>query len=69
MQESKAGYEDAATGAVFTGRIVGLDGNRVVADVSSATGVQLRLLLSLRIDVEAGTVGGTVHARQLSESE
>jgi hypothetical protein len=69
MQESKVTYQDAATDAVSTGSVVGLDGDRVVADVTSAAGARLRLFLTLRIDAEAGTVTGTVHAAHLGESE
>jgi sulfoxide reductase heme-binding subunit YedZ len=69
MQESKVAYEDATTGVVSTGSVVGLDGDRVVADVVSATGARLRLFLTLHIDAEAGTVTGSVHATRVGESE
>jgi hypothetical protein len=62
MQQSAVRYENAATGTVSTGTIVGLDGTRVIADVSSASGQQMRLLMSLRLDPQAGTVDGTVNA-------
>lgn len=69
MRESRVSYQDAATGAVSTGSIVGLDGNRVVADVASSSGPRLRLVMALRIDAQAGTVTGTIHATRIAESE
>ncbi len=69
MSKSRVTYRDAATGAAFSGSIVGLDGNRVVADVASASGQRLRLVLLLRIDPEAGSVAGTIRASRASESE
>jgi sulfoxide reductase heme-binding subunit YedZ len=69
MSESQVSYEDAATGTAFTGSVVGLDGNRVVADVASASGSRLRLLLVLRIDPQAGTVTGVVRAAKAAQEE
>jgi hypothetical protein len=69
MRESQVNYRDATTGAVFTGSIVGLDGNRVAADVVSSTGSRLRLLLVLQIEQQAGTVGGSISATRASEGD
>jgi Ferric reductase like transmembrane component len=69
MRESAVSYRDATTGALYTGRITGLAGNRVAADVVSSSGARLRLDLALRIDASAGVVGGTIHAAPSSESE
>ncbi len=62
MRESRVSYHDATTGTVFSGSIVGLDGNRVVASVASPSGSGLRLLLVLRIDPQAGSVTGSIRA-------
>jgi hypothetical protein len=69
MRESQVTFKDAATGTVFTGSIVGLDGNRVVADVAPSSGSRLQLVLALRIDATAGTVTGTIHATRIGSSE
>jgi methionine sulfoxide reductase heme-binding subunit len=66
MRTSQVSYRDATTGAVLTGSIVGLDGNRVVADVASPSGQHLRLLLELQIDPQAGTVAGAISASKSS---
>ena len=67
MSESEASFEDARTGATSTGQIVGLDGNRIVADVTSSSGTTLRLDVVLqRIDPGAGVVSGLVHARTIA---
>ena len=68
MRESQVSYRDATTGAVFTGSIVGLDGNRVVADVTSSAGTRLRLVLVLQIDSNAGSITGAIRATRASES-
>jgi ferric reductase like protein len=61
MTDSSVSFRDAATGVAYTGTVVGLDGNILAADVTSASGSTLRLVLTLRIDQSAGTVGGTIH--------
>jgi Ferric reductase like transmembrane component len=69
MSRSDVSLRDAATGAVSTGQIVALDGNRVVADVISSSGTRLRLSMVLQIDPAAGTVGGTLHGSPRSGSD
>jgi sulfoxide reductase heme-binding subunit YedZ len=69
MRESQVSYRDATTGVVSTGSIVGLDGNRVVADVASSAGSHLKLVLVLQIDAQAGSVGGSITATRLTESD
>ena len=49
MSRSEVSFEDARTGTVYTGTVVGLEGNLVVADVTSP-GSTLRLTMRLRID-------------------
>jgi hypothetical protein len=44
----------------YAGTVVGLEGNRVVADLSDPSGASLRLSLELRIDSATSTVTGTV---------
>jgi methionine sulfoxide reductase heme-binding subunit len=69
MSRSQVTFEDAATGVVSSGTIVGLNGNRVVADVTSPSGSRLRLTLVLGINSNAGTVTGTIHSAVVSGSE
>jgi DMSO/TMAO reductase YedYZ heme-binding membrane subunit len=50
----------------YKGRIIALDGTRMVAEASSADGTQLRLQIELSIDQSTGTVSGTVQAQPAS---
>ena len=45
----------------YSGRVVGLNGDQVVADLTDSSGSSLRLALALRIDSATSTVTGTVH--------
>jgi sulfoxide reductase heme-binding subunit YedZ len=65
MSQSRVTFADAASGTNFTGRIVGLEGNHVVADVTSSWGSGLRLNMVLQIDANAGTLTGVVHVTVL----
>ena len=62
MTRSQVSFADARSGTVLTGSVVGLQGTRVVADVSSPSDSTLRLIMRLRIDASGGGVTGTVHA-------
>jgi DMSO/TMAO reductase YedYZ heme-binding membrane subunit len=44
----------------YSGTVVGLNGNQVVADLTDPSGTSLRLALALRIDSATSTVTGTV---------
>ena len=48
---------------LYTGRILALNGSRMVAAVSSASGDSLQLQIDLSIDQASGTVAGTVQAQ------
>ena len=63
MSRSTVTFTEAVTGTVYTGSIVGLDGNRVVADVASPSGTSLRLTFAFHLDPSAGAVTGTVRVR------
>lgn len=69
MSRSDVSFRDGATGAVSTGQIVALDGNRVVADVISSSGSRLRLSMRLEIHPSAGTVGGVLHGTPRAGSD
>jgi sulfoxide reductase heme-binding subunit YedZ len=66
MSRSEVSFQDAAASRSFSGRVVGLDGNRVVAEVTSSSGSTLRLTMLVRIDAEAGTVTGTIRGQPLA---
>ncbi len=69
MSRSEVTFEDVATGIGYSGRIVGLDGNRIVADVSPRSGSSLRLDITLsQIDPTAGKVSGELHAAPASSA-
>ncbi len=68
MSRSRVSFQDAVSGTVYTGSVVNLDGNLVVADVTSSSGSTLQLIMRLQIDAEAGTVAGTMHASPASGS-
>ena len=65
MSRSSVSFQDAVSGSVFTGSVVDLQGNQVVADVTSPSGSTLRLAMRLRIDSGAGTVTGTIDSASL----
>ena len=62
MRASEVRYGPARSPSAYTGRIVGLDGSRVVVALHDATGRTLALELRLLIDHLSGRVGGTLHA-------
>ena len=66
MSKSEVSFEDARTGTVYNGTVVGLQGNLVVADVTSS-GSTLRLTMRLRIDGQTRSVTGTVQSVPVSE--
>jgi hypothetical protein len=49
---------------LYTGRIVGLQGSRIVASAQSSDGQALRLDIDVSIDQASGTVSGAVRARR-----
>lgn len=69
MSKSQVSFTDAASGVVYSGTVVGLNGNWIAADVVSPSGATLRLVLRLRIDAAAATVTGTVRATPAAGDE
>lgn len=65
MTNSTVSFEPAG-GARYTGTVVGLEGDQVIADVSNASGQHVRLTLALRIDSTAGTFTGSLHGEAVS---
>jgi hypothetical protein len=63
MTASRVSFGPTSAPSQFAGRIVALDGQRVVAALRDSSGHALTLALDLRIDARAGTVGGAVHAQ------
>jgi sulfoxide reductase heme-binding subunit YedZ len=68
MSRSSVSFQDAVSGTTYTGSVVELDGNSVVAEVQSSSGTTLRLAMSLRIDSVAETVTGTIDAHPIAGS-
>ena len=62
LTASGVSFVPATTGSVYEGRVIGLDGNAVAADVVDATGDRLRLSLALAIDSGTNTVRGDLSA-------
>lgn len=69
MSQSRVSFVDAASGVVYTGHIVTLDGTRVVADVSSSSGATMRLDVTLRIDSRNNTVTGVISGRRIGRDD
>ncbi|MGE5272931.1 MAG: ferric reductase-like transmembrane domain-containing protein [Verrucomicrobiota bacterium] len=62
MRTSEAAFRPVSGDTTYTGTVVGLDGTRVVVDLSSSAGKRLRMELRLRIEPQTRSVSGTVHA-------
>jgi hypothetical protein len=69
MTSSRVSFAPLAAGGRFDGRVVALDGQRLVAAVVDGRGTRLRLSLRFRIDRRDGSVGGTLHASRAAGSE
>ena len=67
MSDSSVSFADERSGVVYSGRIVGLNGALVDADVTSPSGTTLRLAMNLRLDGGAGTVGGSIRGSRRDE--
>jgi Ferric reductase like transmembrane component len=55
--------------AGYSGKVVGLEGNQVVADLTSASGARLRLTIVLNLIAGASTFSGSVHGDTSAEGE
>lgn len=69
MSRSQVFFQDAASGVIYAGSVVNLDGTLVAADVTSPSGSTLRLVMRLQIDAGTGTVRGTIDATPVRGSE
>ncbi len=67
MSDSSVSFADERSGVVYSGRIVGLNGALVDADVTSPSGATLRLAMNLRLEGGAGTVGGSIRGSRRDE--
>jgi DMSO/TMAO reductase YedYZ heme-binding membrane subunit len=62
LTASGVSFVPATTAAVYEGRVIGLDGNAVTADVVDAAGDRLRFSLALGIDSGTSAVRGDLSA-------
>ena len=69
MRTSQAAFRPASGNATYTGTVVGLDGTRVVVDLTSSAGNRLRMELRLTIVSRTQSVSGTVHVAPGSAAE
>jgi hypothetical protein len=63
LAASDVAFGAAGTTEAYVGRVVGLAGNRVEAQMTNAAGHRVDLTLELQIDQEAGTVAGVLQGR------
>ena len=63
MSASSVKFGPTSAPSEYTGSIVSLSGQRIVASLSDASGKTLTLTLDLRIDSASGTVSGTARAQ------
>lgn len=60
----------APTGAPgYSGKVVGLNGNQVVADLTSSAGARLRLTILLNLDGASNAFTGSVHGDTTAQGE
>lgn len=69
MTRSQVSFTDARNGSTYTGSVTGLQGNLVVADVTSSSGSALRLTMQLHLDSTTGSATGTVRGAPLTSGE
>jgi len=62
LRSSRVALGSASTPAIYRGRIVALNGSRLLASVRSGDGHSLSLQVALAVDSGAGTVSGTLAA-------
>jgi hypothetical protein len=61
MIDSRVGLLPNGASAWNAGRVVGLEGQRILAEVQGAGGRRVRVLLALQIDPTSGRVSGSIH--------
>jgi hypothetical protein len=67
MSDSSVTFSPVSSGS-YTGKIVGLEGNQLAADLTSASGARLHLTIVLNLDNATSRFTGSVHGDG-SESE
>jgi len=60
MSDSSVTFTPVGLGG-YSGKVVGLQGSQVTADLTNASGAQLRLTIVLNLDAAAKTFTGSVH--------
>jgi DMSO/TMAO reductase YedYZ heme-binding membrane subunit len=60
MTDSSVSFAPTDLGS-YSGKVVGLSGNEVIADLNNGSGQHLRLTVGLQIDNGAGTFTGSLH--------
>lgn len=66
MEASSVTFGPTTAPTAYRGRVVALDGEQIVASVTSGSGQSLTLAANLRIDPESGQVHGTLRAEPAS---
>jgi Ferric reductase like transmembrane component len=61
MSNSSVTFAPVGLGG-YSGKVVALQGSKVTADLTNASGAQLRLTIALNLDAAAKTFTGSVHA-------
>jgi sulfoxide reductase heme-binding subunit YedZ len=69
MTDSVVALLPTGAPAWYSGRVVGLEGSQVLANIRGSGGRPVRVLLALRIDPSARSVAGTLRARALTGQE
>jgi sulfoxide reductase heme-binding subunit YedZ len=68
MSDSSVSFAPAS-GPGYSGKVVGLEGNQVVADLTASSGARLRLTIILNLDNSTRTFSGSVHGDASAEGE
>lgn len=68
MTDSAVTFAPRGLGS-YTGKVVGLSGNELVADVANASGNHLRLAITLQIDNTSRSFAGSLHGDAASGGE
>jgi hypothetical protein len=63
VSHSKVTVGTASTPSIYSGRVVTLNGQRVIADVSDGSGSHARLDFRLNVDPQGSTVTGSISGR------
>ena len=66
MSDSRVSFAPAG-GPGYSGKVVGLEGNQVVTELTSSSGAHLRMTIVLNLDNATSTFTGSVHASSEGE--